>query len=64
MKRLLLRRNITRNLRMKHLKSGKAYIVWFLLLCGMVYAYPMLWEVGLIGAIAAALWVFVWPSAD
>lgn len=49
---------------MKHLKSGKAYIAWFLLLCGMVYAYPMLWEVGLIGAMAAAIWVFVWPSAD
>ncbi len=62
MKRPLLHCNITRNLLMKHLKSGKAYIVWFLLLCAMVYAYPMLWEVGLIGAMAAAIWIFVWPS--
>ncbi|MFM2060269.1 MAG: hypothetical protein RLY71_4654 [Pseudomonadota bacterium] len=40
---------------------------WWLLvaaLAALVWTVPMLWELALIVALAAAVWIFVWPRND
>jgi len=38
------------------------YLLLLVLLGAMVYFVPVLWELGLVGAIAGAIWIFAWPK--
>ena len=38
------------------------YLALIALLSMLVYAYPILWEVGVVGALAGAFWIFAWPK--
>ncbi len=44
-----------------------AVLKYLLLLAGLgilVYWLPLLWELGLVGAIGGAIWIFAWPKTD
>jgi hypothetical protein len=38
------------------------YLLLLVLLGTMVYFVPLLWELGLVGAIGGAIWIFAWPK--
>lgn len=38
------------------------YLLLLAALGALVYAVPLLWEIGLIGAIGGAIWIFAWPQ--
>lgn len=40
------------------------YLLLITLLGILVYAVPLLWELGLVGAIGGAIWIFVWPKPE
>jgi hypothetical protein len=44
-----------------------AYLKYLLLLLSLsivVYWMPLLWELGLVGVIGGAIWIFAWPKPD
>ena len=40
------------------------YLLLLALLGAVVYFVPLLWELGLVGAIGGAIWIFAWPKAE
>jgi len=39
------------------------FLLLLVLLGVIVYFVPLLWELGLVGAIGGAIWIFAWPKA-
>lgn len=40
------------------------YLALLAALGALVVAFPILWEIGLVGAIGGAIWIFVWPKEN
>jgi len=40
------------------------YLALLAALGALVYTFPILWEIGLVGAIGGAIWIFAWPKDD
>lgn len=40
------------------------YLALLAALASLVAVYPFLWELGLVGAIGGAIWIFTWPKGD
>ena len=40
------------------------YLLLLALLGLLVYFVPLLWEIGLVGAIGGAVWIFAWPESE
>ncbi len=40
------------------------YLTLLTALAALVYAYPILWEIGVVGSLAGAFWLFAWPKDD
>ena len=40
------------------------YLLLLAALGALVYAVPILWEIGLVGAIGGLFWIFAWPHDD
>lgn len=40
------------------------YLTLLTALAALVFAYPILWEIGVVGALAGAFWFFAWPKDD
>jgi len=40
------------------------YLALLAALGALVVAFPILWEIGLVGAIGGAIWIFAWPKGD
>lgn len=40
------------------------YLALLAALCALVLAAPVLWEIGVVGALGGAVWIFAWPRPD